>query len=62
MAAIGGASADGNVISAVCNSYWIVLMFATSRRTNTSPRIWFLSLLTPSFKVTETSKNETHPN
>jgi len=42
MAAIGGASADGNVISQVCSSYWIALMFATGRKTNTSLRIWFL--------------------
>jgi hypothetical protein len=62
MAAIGGANADGNVFSAVCNSYWIVLMFAIGRRTNTSLRIWFLSLLTPSFTVNETLKNETHSN
>jgi len=39
MAAIGGASADNNVISQVCNSYWRALVFATGRRTNTSIRI-----------------------
>jgi len=39
MAAIGGATADSNVISQVCSPYWIALMFATGRSSNTSFRI-----------------------
>jgi hypothetical protein len=62
MAALGGATADGNVISQVCNSYWIALMFATGRRSNTSLKIWFLCLLKTSFTVTKMLKNESHPN
>jgi hypothetical protein len=62
MASLGGATADGNVISQVCSSYWRALMFATGRSTNTFLRIWFLHLLTSSFTVTKTLKNEPHPN
>jgi len=47
MAAISGATADSKVISQICSSHWIALMFATSRSSNISFRIWFLCLLTP---------------
>jgi len=47
MAAIGGASADNNIISQVCSSYRLAPMFAAGRSTHTFLKIWFLCLLTP---------------
>ena len=62
MVAIGGATADNNVFSWVCSSYWIVLMFAAGRSTHTFLKVWFLCLLTPQYTVAKTLKIESHPN